>query len=116
LNAGTGADNVIPGTLEAVFNFRFGSASTPQELRARLESVLRRHGLDYQIDWRQSGTPFLTVDGPLRRAVCAVLLEQARHQARAEHRRRHLGRTLHRPAGRRGSGAGPAQRQHPQGR
>ncbi len=76
LNAGTGADNVIPDTLEAVFNFRYGSASTPQELRARLESVLRRHGLDYQIDWRQSGTPFLTADGPLRRAVCAVLLEQ----------------------------------------
>jgi succinyl-diaminopimelate desuccinylase len=76
LNAGTGADNVIPGTLHAVFNFRHGTASTPEELRARLESVLRRHGLDYQIDWRQSGTPFLTQDGPLRRAVCAVLQQQ----------------------------------------
>ncbi|THD07567.1 succinyl-diaminopimelate desuccinylase [Metallibacterium scheffleri] len=76
LNAGTGADNVIPGTLQAVFNFRHGTASTPEELRARLESVLRRHGLDYQIDWRQSGTPFLTQDGPLRRAVCAVLQQQ----------------------------------------
>lgn len=76
LNAGTGADNVIPGTLQAVFNFRHGTASTPEELRARLESVLRRHGLDYQIDWRQSGAPFLTQDGPLRRAVCAVLQQQ----------------------------------------
>ncbi len=74
--AGTGADNVIPGTLDAVFNFRFGTASSPQELKARLESVLRRHRLDYVLEWRLSGEPFLTADGPLRRAVCAELMAQ----------------------------------------
>ncbi len=76
LHAGTGADNVIPGTLEALFNFRYGTASTPGELQARLESVLRRHGLDYTLSWRISGEPFLTADGPLRRAVCAELAAQ----------------------------------------
>ena len=78
LNAGTGADNVIPGTLEALFNFRFGTASTAQELQARLESVLRRHGLDYHLEWRLGGTPFVSADGPLRRAVCGELAAQLR--------------------------------------
>ena len=76
LNAGTGADNVIPGTLEALFNFRFGTASTAQELQARLESVLRRHGLDYRLEWRLGGAPFVSADGPLRRAVCGELAAQ----------------------------------------
>ncbi len=76
VHAGTGADNVIPGALDAVFNFRYGSASTPAELKARLESVLRRHGLDFSIEWRLSGEPFVTGDGPLRRAAAAVLAEQ----------------------------------------
>ena len=78
LNAGTGADNVIPGTLEALFNFRFGTASTAQELQARLASVLRRHGLDYHLEWRLGGAPFASADGPLRRAVCGELAAQLR--------------------------------------
>ncbi len=75
LNAGTGADNVIPGELRAVFNFRFGTASTAQGLRERVEAILRRHGVDFVIDWWLSGEPFLTQDGPLRRATLAAVRE-----------------------------------------
>ncbi len=67
--AGTGANNVIPGELSVVFNFRFSTASTADTLQQRLEDCLRRHALDFSIDWQLSGAPFLTSDGPLRATV-----------------------------------------------
>lgn len=73
LNAGTGANNVIPGTLTALFNFRYSTASRAEDLQARSEAILRRHGLDFHIDWQLSGQPFLTPpDGRLRETVVAV--------------------------------------------
>ena len=75
VNAGTGALNVVPGELEARFNFRYCTASTADDLRARTEAVLRRHALDFTLDWDLSGEPFLTADGPLRRAVAAAVGE-----------------------------------------
>ncbi len=71
--AGTGANNVIPGVLTALFNFRYGTASDADGLRARAAAILDRHGLDWHIDWHDSGRPFLApADGPLRQAVCAA--------------------------------------------
>lgn len=75
LAAGTGADNVIPGELHAVCNFRYGTASTAQGLRERTEAILKAHDLDFKIDWWLSGEPFLTADGPLRRATLAAIRE-----------------------------------------
>ena len=73
LNAGTGANNVIPGTLTALFNFRYSTASRAEDLRARSEAILHRHGLDFHIDWQLSGQPFLTPPGgKLREIVVAV--------------------------------------------
>ena len=51
IHAGTGATNVIPGTLELQFNFRYSTESTRESLIARLETVLDRHGLDYSLEW-----------------------------------------------------------------
>ncbi len=65
IHAGTGATNVIPGTLEVMFNFRHSTASTRESLAARLEAVLRRHALDYDLAWTGSGKPFLTERGTL---------------------------------------------------
>lgn len=73
LNAGTGADNVIPGELRAVFNFRYGTASTAAALRERVEAVLRRHAVDFELDWWLSGEPFLTAAGVLREATVAAI-------------------------------------------
>jgi succinyl-diaminopimelate desuccinylase len=77
LNAGTGANNVIPGALTALFNFRYSTASRADDLRARSEAILRRHGVDFHIDWHLSGEPFLTPPGGLLRetvvAVCRDL-------------------------------------------
>ena len=73
LNAGTGANNVIPGTLTALFNFRYSTASCAEDLQARSEAILRKHGLDFHIDWQLSGQPFLTSPGgKLRETVVTV--------------------------------------------
>ena len=73
IHAGTGADNVIPGTLELMFNFRFSTEVTADELQQRVESLLDSHGLNYDIDWRLSGHPFLTRDGHLLEATQEAL-------------------------------------------
>ena len=75
ISAGTGALNVVPGSLEVAFNFRFCTASTAQSLRERTESILRKHGLDFSIAWNVSGEPFLTRAGKLREAVSNVIHE-----------------------------------------
>ncbi len=69
IHAGTGADNVIPGKLEVLFNFRFCTESTEAGLKQRVHEILERHGLNYSIDWRLSGEPFLTRSGALLEAV-----------------------------------------------
>ena len=73
IHAGTGANNVIPGELIIDFNFRFSTESTPEDLQARLEDVLRQHGLDFHIDWTLGGRPFLTRRGPLVDAMAAAI-------------------------------------------
>jgi succinyl-diaminopimelate desuccinylase len=65
IHAGTGATNVIPGTVSIDFNFRFSTASTAEGLMDALNEILDSHGLDYEIDWNLSGKPFLTPRGPL---------------------------------------------------
>ncbi len=65
IQAGTGAENVIPGELKVSFNFRFSTALTEALIKQRVEAILNRHGLRYEIKWRLSGAPFLTQQGPL---------------------------------------------------
>jgi succinyl-diaminopimelate desuccinylase len=65
VHAGTGAANVIPAELEVLFNFRFSTASTVEDLKRRTHEVLDRHGLDYAIDWTLAAVPFLTPRGDL---------------------------------------------------
>jgi len=74
MRAGTGdADNVIPAELEVEFNLRFGTASTPEDLQARVTSILDRHALRHELEWRLSGRPFLTPGGRLVEAVAAAV-------------------------------------------
>ncbi|WP_341936495.1 succinyl-diaminopimelate desuccinylase [Marinimicrobium sp. C2-29] len=73
INGGTGATNVIPGEVEVVFNFRFSTEVTEAELRERTEAIFNRHGLNYELDWKLSGHPFLTAEGSLVEAVVAAV-------------------------------------------
>ncbi|TNE80493.1 MAG: succinyl-diaminopimelate desuccinylase [Gammaproteobacteria bacterium] len=75
INAGTGATNVVPGSVELLFNFRFSTEVTAEQLRARTEAILKKHGLDYDIQWSLSGEPFLTAEGALVEATVASIRE-----------------------------------------
>jgi succinyl-diaminopimelate desuccinylase len=69
IHAGTGANNVIPGRCEVVFNFRFNPGWQAAQLEREVHATLDRHGLDYAIAWHRGGEPFLTAEGPLRAAM-----------------------------------------------
>jgi len=65
IRAGTGAENVIPGSIELLFNLRFSTESTTASLKSRVTGILESHQLDYDIEWKLSGQPFLTPAGEL---------------------------------------------------
>jgi succinyl-diaminopimelate desuccinylase len=69
IHAGTGATNVVPGTLEVLCNFRFATASSVESLQARVHALLDRHDLAYEIHWTIGGQPFLTPRGWLVAAL-----------------------------------------------
>lgn len=75
IHAGTGADNVIPGSLEVVSNFRYSTEQTAEGLQAAVEEVLKKHELDYEAKFRLSGLPFLTDGGRLLDAVTSTIKE-----------------------------------------
>lgn len=75
IHAGTGASNVIPGELYVQFNFRFSSELTSSDLKQHVEVVLTKHQLDYRIQWKLNGEPFLTDSGELLAAAITAVHE-----------------------------------------
>ena len=73
LHSGTGADNVIPGHIDITFNFRFATASTADGLMDAMHEILDSHHLDYDIDWKLSGNPYLTPRGNLCDQLSAAI-------------------------------------------
>ena len=73
IHGGTGASNIIPGSVVVDFNFRFSTESTPESLQQRVEAVLQKHGLEYELKWTLGGLPFLTTPGDLVTAVQAAI-------------------------------------------
>ena len=73
INGGTGATNVIPGTVEVQFNFRFSTEVTEQQLRQRTQDILQAEQLEYELQWHLSGQPFLTPSGALVEAAVEAI-------------------------------------------
>ncbi|MGH8751284.1 MAG: succinyl-diaminopimelate desuccinylase [Burkholderiales bacterium] len=73
VHSGTGALNVIPGEVEIQFNFRFSTASTVESLQSRVHALLDRHGLEYDLEWTLSATPYLTAKGKLVEAISTAI-------------------------------------------
>jgi succinyl-diaminopimelate desuccinylase len=76
INGGTGASNVIPGSVDIQFNFRFATASTPQGLQDKVGEILARHRLDYDLAWTLGARPFLTGRGALVDAARQAIREE----------------------------------------
>ena len=72
-NSGTGASNVIPADLDITCNFRFSTELTEEQIKQRVETMLDKHGLDYEIKWHLSGLPFLTAEGDLVTAAVTAI-------------------------------------------
>ena len=75
IQGGTGATNVIPGSLNVKFNFRFSTESTDSGLKQRVHQILDKHGLDYDLQWSLSGQPFLTEAGELTKVAQAAIAQ-----------------------------------------
>ncbi|MPM61605.1 Succinyl-diaminopimelate desuccinylase [bioreactor metagenome] len=75
IHGGTGATNIIPGSVVIDFNFRFSTECTAEQLKKRVHTVLDRHGLEYDLTWTLGGQPFLTTPGELVRAVQGAIKE-----------------------------------------
>ena len=73
IHAGTGVGNVIPGDAVVDFNFRFSTESTADGLKARVQALLARHGVEHELAWVLGGQPFLTAPGTLTDAVSAAV-------------------------------------------
>jgi succinyl-diaminopimelate desuccinylase len=69
IHGGTGASNIIPGTVVVDFNFRFSTESTAESLQSGVKAILDKHHLDYDLKWTLGGMPFLTKPGSLVQAV-----------------------------------------------
>ena len=76
ISAGTGAPNVIPGELKARFNLRFSTEQTVESLQSTVEGILRRHAVDYSLEWFISGYPFLTTPGTLSEATVRAVEDE----------------------------------------
>lgn len=72
-NAGTGANNVVPGEAHLKFNFRYSTASTTESLQTLVHGILDRHGVEYELEWKYDGRPFLTPRGDLVDAVAKAI-------------------------------------------
>ncbi len=77
IHAGTGAANVVPGTLDVLFNFRFSTASTVDGLQNRVHQILDRHSLEYDLHWKIGGQPFLSQPGRLVSALVEAIQVEA---------------------------------------
>jgi succinyl-diaminopimelate desuccinylase len=75
IRGGTGATNVVPGTVDIEFNFRFSTASTVDGLKSKVHAILDKHGLTYDLEWSLSGKPYLTPRGNLVDAVAGAIQE-----------------------------------------
>ena len=65
INSGTGVENIIPGTVDAMFNLRFSSELDADTIKQRCAAILEKYNFTYDLDWRLSGNPFITSKGEL---------------------------------------------------
>ncbi|RLA22381.1 MAG: succinyl-diaminopimelate desuccinylase [Gammaproteobacteria bacterium] len=83
IKGGAGAENIIPGNLEVDFNFRYSTELTADQIKQRVETILQKHNINYDLSWRLSGAPFLTTEKTLINATQAALFNVMGAEAEA---------------------------------
>lgn len=73
INGGTGAENIIPGFVDILFNLRFSTELDEDSIKHRVHAILDQHNLEYKLHWRLSGNPFFTEPKELTHAVSAAV-------------------------------------------
>jgi succinyl-diaminopimelate desuccinylase len=84
ISAGTGAGNIIPGEMQLEFNFRYSTEQTAEGLKQQVTSILDKHQLNYDLNWKLNGEPFLTEQGKLLDACCEAIQQELNITPRAE--------------------------------
>jgi succinyl-diaminopimelate desuccinylase len=73
INGGTGATNVVPGQVDILFNFRYSTSNTADALKIKVNEILKKNQLEYEIKWEHSGQPYLTEKGLLVDTITNVI-------------------------------------------
>ncbi|MES1935875.1 succinyl-diaminopimelate desuccinylase [Salinisphaera hydrothermalis] len=81
IRSGTGAENMIPGEADAVFNWRFSPLQDAESIQAVVHEYGARHGIPPDaIEWRLSGVPFITEGGALIDAARRAIRQHCGHE------------------------------------
>ena len=73
IQSGTGATNVVPGHLTALFNLRYSTELTADMIVDKVEALLNQHQLDFDIKWVFNGQPFITEPSTLVDSVVQAI-------------------------------------------
>jgi succinyl-diaminopimelate desuccinylase len=78
INSDNSVDNVTPEKLIIRFNFRYSPEVTVETLQDKLKQLLETHQINYEISWRHSAEPFLTMPGALIEKVSDAIFKVMR--------------------------------------
>lgn len=73
IESGTGATNVVPGHLTAIFNLRYSTELTAEMIVEKVEALLTQQQLNYELNWTFNGQPFITEPSTLVDSVVQAI-------------------------------------------
>lgn len=80
IESGTGATNVVPGHLTAWFNLRYSTELTDEKIVDKVNAILTKHELDFEIKWTFNGKPFITEPGTFVSAISDAITQVTSRQ------------------------------------
>lgn len=76
VNAGVGANNVIPDVMEVDFNLRYSTELNAGAIKNQVQAILDKDEIEYEIKWHLSGEPYLTTETELIDIVAESVTEE----------------------------------------
>ena len=69
------ASNMIPRSIDIVFNLRFSSELTQDDIKNNFKNIISKFNCEYEIDWNCSAEPFITNEGRLTKVLQEAIKE-----------------------------------------